>query len=194
MAIEFLPIKWDYYHSLSQKQAAKILSSQDSFDEIVAISRGGLTFGHLMSDLLRIPISTICIQSYSDIQTQGEVKITAPLQTQIAGRKVLLVDDVADSGKTLLRATEYLRMFGPKSVKTLTMFYKPSSIYKPDFYAEETMKWILFPYEPTEMIGLIWKDMAKEGKSSKEIKDFLRSLLYSDEQIEFVQTCHIEKM
>src|SRR5574341_272262 len=114
MAISYLPVSWQEYHAYAQQLAEEILTKDGPVDEIVAISRGGLTSGHLLSDLLRIPISTFTIQSYTDIQTQGEVKITAGLQTPIEGKHVLLVDDVSDTGKTLSRALEYLNDFKPK--------------------------------------------------------------------------------
>lgn len=187
MDIHYLPVSWPDYHALAQKLAATVLAHTTKLNEIVAISRGGLTLGHLLADLLRIPISTITIQSYTDIKTQGEIKITAELQTPIAGKNVLLVDDVADSGKTLVRAIEYLKTFNPNEVKTLTMFYKPRSVYRPDFYARETSDWILFPYEPTEMITLISQQLEKSGKNKAETQTFLEGLGYTDEQIAFVR-------
>ncbi|MBI5619760.1 phosphoribosyltransferase [Candidatus Gottesmanbacteria bacterium] len=192
MSIEYLPVSWQQYHAYAQQLAEEILTKDGPVDEIVAISRGGLTSGHLLSDLLRIPISTFSIQSYTDIQKQGEVTITAGLQTSIEGKLVLLVDDVSDTGKTLVRALEYLKDFKPKKITTATMFYKPHSVFKPDFYAQETSRWILFPYEPTEMISLIFTAKKKEGKSEKEITAFLKSLNYTPERISFVRRFHVK--
>ncbi len=176
MAAQYLPVSWNTYHALTQSLAAKILKDKKQFDEIVAISRGGLTLGHLLSDFLRIPISTITIQSYTDIQTQGELKITQKLQVSIRDKNILLVDDVSDTGKTLKRAISYLKKSRPARITTATMFYKPHSVFKPDFYVETTSKWILFPYEPTEMIRLI-----------KGSRTFLKSLHFTDSQIDFVK-------
>ncbi len=193
MAISYLPVSWQEYHDYAQKLAEEILTKDGPVDEIVAISRGGLTSGHLLSDLLRVPISTFTIQSYTDIQSQGEVKITAGLQTSIEGKHVLLVDDVSDTGKTLIRALEYLKDFKPKKITTATMFYKPHSVYKPDFYAQQTSKWILFPYEPAEMITLIYNGLRKEGKSEEEIIAFLKRLDYTPDRIGFVKKFHVKK-
>lgn len=188
MPANYLPVSWETYHALALSLAEQILTDKKPIDEIVAISRGGLTLGHLLTDLLKIPISTISIQSYTDIQTQGEVKITARLQTPIRGKHILLVDDVADSGKTLERAVSYLHEFEPSSVTTVTMFYKPRSTFHPDYVAQETQQWILFPYEPNEMIGLISKQLAKDGKSLSEIDQFLNTLGYTAEQIAFTKS------
>jgi len=192
MPIDYLLPTWDEYHSLARKLARKILTDSIHIDEIVAISRGGLTLGHLLTDLLRVPISTFTIQSYTDIQQSGEVKITKPLATPLDGKTVLLVDDVADRGNTMVRAIEYLKMFTPKKIYTLTLYYKPHSVYKPNYYAQTTSAWISFPYEPTEMVTNIFKSMKKENKSDGEIEKFLESLHYTKEQIDFVKNNYIK--
>ena len=187
MAIDYLPVAWNDYHHLAQALADRVLSDKLQIDEIVAISRGGLTLGHILTDLLSVPISTFTIQSYTDIQTQGEVKITKPLTTPIDGKHVLLVDDVSDTGKTLIRAIDYLKTFHPKSVTTLALYYKPHAVYKPDYFAETTSAWILFPYEPMEMIKHIMRGMRKDGKPDAEIQAFLENLHYTKDQINFAK-------
>jgi hypoxanthine phosphoribosyltransferase len=187
MAIQYLSVSWETYQNLVYKISASILSHSPHVNQIVAISRGGLTFGHLCSDFLRIPVATITIQSYSDIQKSGEITITEPLTMDIHGKEVLLVDDVADSGKTLKRATEYLQGFSPKSITVATLFYKERSIFRPDYFARKTSRWILFPYEPIEMILLITKNMERERKSKSEIQSFLHALGYATPYIRYVR-------
>lgn len=191
MAIQYLPVSWNTYHTIAQKLAATILDNDKSFDQIVAISRGGLTLGHLLSDLLMIPISIITIQSYTDIQTAGVATLTSKLQNSIKKKRILLVDDVSDSGKTLVRAIKYLRRAGAAHVTSVTMFYKPHSIHRPDYFAKQTTHWILFPYEPTEMIILLTKQLEKSGKSKAEIQEFLKKLNYTDDQIAYVRRHYV---
>lgn len=193
MAIHYLSISWKTYHTSAQKLAATILDHDGALDEIVAISRGGLTLGHLLSDFLRIPISIITIQSYTDIQTAGVVNLTAKLQSSIKKKRILLVDDVSDSGKTLKRAVTYLKRAGAAHVTTVTMFYKPHSIVRPDYFAKETTHWILFPYEPTEMILLLTKQLEGSGKSKADVQKFLKTLTYTDDQIAFVRRHYLSK-
>ncbi|KKT35189.1 MAG: putative phosphoribosyltransferase, partial [Candidatus Gottesmanbacteria bacterium GW2011_GWB1_44_11c] len=176
METQYLPIDWTTYHDLTRKLAASILSHASKIDQIVAISRGGLSLGHILSDFLRIPVATFTIQSYTDIQNQGEIKIIEPLKSPIRSKHILLCDDVSDTGKTFRRALVYLKRFKPERITTVSMFYKPHSVYRPDFFAKETSKWILFPYEPTEMILAITKSMEKEGKSKADIQKKLMSL------------------
>lgn len=193
MPIQYLPVSWVEYHTSAQKLAAALLDHTDPLDKIVAISRGGLTLGHLLSDLLRVPVSTITIQSYTDIQTSGVAVLTEKLHNPIKNKHILLVDDVSDSGKTLIRAIKYLRRLGPKKITTVTMFYKPHSIFRPDYFTKQTTRWILFPYEPTEMILLMTRKMEKEGQSKSAIQEFLEQLKFTDDQIAFVRRHHLHE-
>lgn len=61
--------------------------------------------------------------------------------------KVLVVDDVADSGRTLALVVAMLEKQGAKVVKTATLHYKLSSIVKPEFFVKETQNWIVYPWE-----------------------------------------------
>lgn len=192
MAIQYLPVSWSQYHLTAQKLAATILSHNLHLDEIVAISRGGLTLGHLLSDFLILPVSTFTIQSYSDYQTRGEAKIISGISKPLTGKQVLLVDDVADSGTTIKRALEYLHTFNPAGITTVTMFYKPTSSYRPDFFARQTRKWILFPYESTEMINILTRKMESEGKNKAQIQEFIEKNGYNINQIAFVRKYHLQ--
>ncbi len=192
MAIEYLPVSWTEYHALAQQLAEKLLTAGKTVDEIVAISRGGLTLGHLLTDFLRVPISTFTVQSYTDLMRRGRVRITKPLSTPIYDKRILLVDDVSDSGKTLVRALKYLRTQQPKKVITMTMYYKPQSMYKPDFFAGTTPAWIIFPYEQTESIINIYKMLKKEHKSEAEIAETLKSLKFSPSLIAFTKKHYLQ--
>lgn len=188
----YLPVSWPLYHSYAQKLAATILADKKPLDEIIGISRGGLTFGQVLSDLLNLPISTIGIQSYQEILSQGELKVTHALSKSIRGSRVLLVDDIADSGKTLVRAKDYLLDLNPQSITTVTMFYKPKSVVVPDYYARKTDKWVIFPTEIVETAKYIIGNLQKEGKTKAQIQEFLTNLELNKNQISFVYKYHIK--
>lgn len=192
MADLYLTVNWNKFHSLSLLLAEQILKSKKSIDEIVAIARGGLSLGLILTDFLQKPISTITIQSYTDIKKQGLVQITSKLGKPIRDKNILLVDDIADSGKTFTRAISYLGEFRPKSITTASLFYKPHSSFKPDFFAKQTDRWILLPHEVTEWITTFTKNMTKEGTPLKKIDAFLKKLGYNDSQIGFAQKYYLE--
>lgn len=191
MESPYLLVDYKTYHTLARKLGASLFSEKTQFNEIVAISRGGLTLGHLLSDLLRIPISTITIQSYTDIQKQGEVKLTTKLQSPVKNKNIVLVDDVADSGKTLERAKKYLKHLLPKSITTVTLYYKTHSVIRPDYFARITDKWIIFPYESTEMVYLISNELYAKGKTKAQIQSYLEKLGFTPDEIAFVRRHHL---
>lgn len=193
MKVHYLPVSWKELHSLTQKLAAAILTHEKTpVDEIVAIGRGGLSVGLILSDFLKIPIFSFAIQSYSDIKEQGELRITQELGRSIKAKRILLVDDNADSGKTFVRALEYLKSFEPASIVTASIFYKPWSEFRPDYFAKLTKKWILFPHEVTEWVYTFTRKMQEEKKSKAEIQLFLQQLGYTEDQIKFVRRHHLK--
>ncbi len=194
MADQYLSVTWNEFHSLSLLLAQQILESNKPIDEIVAIARGGLSLGLILTDFLQKPISTITIQSYTDIKKQGLVQITSKLGKPIRGKHILLVDDIADSGKTFHRAIQYLQEFKPSTITTATLFYKPHSSFKPNFFAKETTAWILLPHEVTEWVKTFTQKMESKGKSKAEIQQFLASLGYTQKQNAFVHKYYLTKI
>jgi|SRR3990172_3092162 len=183
MSIKYLPLNWLRYYGLVEKLAYKILDKKQSLDMIIGISRCGLTLGHLLSDFLQKPVVILPIGSYVGIQVRRKPKILGKISRPIRNKKVLLVDGISDSGNTLMEAIKYLKRQKPQNLTTATLFYKPHSIYRPDFYVQETTDWILFPYEVTEWILTFTKNMLQEGKTKKEILAFLAQFGYSKKQI-----------
>lgn len=96
---------------------------------LVCVLKGSIMF---MSDLMKhitIPckIDFLAAESYgSGTRSTGEVKITKDLSSDIRGWDVLLVEDILDSGKTLKKLTEFLRLKEPQSVEICTLLDKPS--------------------------------------------------------------------
>jgi len=190
---KFLPIFWNKYDELVRKLASNIIRSNIQLDRIIGISRCGLTLGHVLSDLLQLPVSILGLKSYVDIQKQGYMQITQRLGTVIKNENILLVDGIADSGKTLTFATQVLKRCKPCSISTATLFLKPYSTVRPTFYVKQTDRWILFPYETTEWITTFIRQMKKEHKSSKSIRDFLLNTGFTKEQQIFVYRHHFRK-
>jgi hypoxanthine phosphoribosyltransferase len=123
----------------------KILSQRLDDDAIVVgLLQGAFIF---MADIMRalanndklLRTDFLWLSSYGDGQTSGRLNILADLQRPIAGRQVLLVDDVYDTGKTLNFAKDYLKAKGAKEVLTCLLATKPASshLVQPDFVGFE---------------------------------------------------------
>lgn len=181
--MNYLYINWDTYHAQLYDLAQKISTADQKNDLIVAIGRGGLTPGHILSDFLNLPVITFGMISYSDIGKRTEPKIRFPLGQTLQDKRILLVDDVSDSGKTFLAGKEYLRSLGATEIKTCAVYTKPKTIHIPDFWISETAAWIIFPYELRECIEGIATQQRQEGKTKEEITAFLLSLKIPEKYI-----------
>lgn len=166
---------WEEIYRLCLEVAEKIKRSGFKPDVLVAISRGGWIPGRILSDLLENPnIATIKVEHYVDIyQTMQKPQITQPLPIDVTGKKVLLIDDIADSGKSLKLVKEHLLESGVKEVKICALYCKPWSVVVPDFYARETDAWIWFPHELFETAKKMVAKLKKEGKNRREIEEKL---------------------
>ena len=180
----FLVCNWEDYFTYANNLADQIIESGGKYDRIVGITRGGLTLSHFLSDALSLPVSMFTIKSYEDIGKQGEAEITEELSADISGKNILLVDEFADTGKTFVKADFYLSAKNPKSIKTAAIFYKPHSVFKPDFHVAETSKWVLFPNEFTESAVLLKNMLQKENLP---VEENLLKLGYKEKDLELLK-------
>ncbi len=122
------------------------------FECIVSICRGGWIPARIISDLSNVKnVGSMRIESY-DVIYKGEAKITQDVSIDVKDKNVLLVDDIADTGDSLMLAKEYLLKKFPKGLMTATLHYKLASKIKPDFFVEEADAdtWIIYPWEKRE--------------------------------------------
>lgn len=168
---------WNQIYDMLLSQAQKIQNSPFTPDIIVGISRGGLIPARIHADLLEIPeLTTVQVQFYVDIlQTKREPSLKQALTIQIRGKKVLLVDDIADTGRSLQFATNYLQSQAPLEIKTATLYHKPGSMTKPAFYEKETANWIIFPWDTKEMLRKILQKQRGKRQANQEIAKLIKS-------------------
>lgn len=144
--------------------AEKIKESY-AFDAIIGILRGGLFVANLLSDILGIDeVHPLGIRSYTDIEHRGEVKIyhwpSLPLMT---GKKLLIVDDVSDEGKTLRAAVEkVVKPLGALTIKTAVLHVKPWTSFMPDYHVVTTSCWILYPWSRYESVRHLGKRLVNK--------------------------------
>ena len=118
-------------------------------DAIVAIARGGLTLSHSMAEGLNIRnVQSIRTELYDGACKRSDLTLFGECVFEEKIRKVLVVDDIADSGETLAFIMEHLkRSFPLIEFKSCTLFYKKTSIYEPDVWINEANAWIEFFWE-----------------------------------------------
>lgn len=166
---------WEQIYELLLNLASHIRKVRFKPDIIVGIARGGWTPARIMLDLLENPeLANVKAEFYLSVaETKGEPVITQPVSVSVKGKKVLVVDDVADTGKSLALVREHLKEQGAIEVKIATIYYKPWSIVTPDWFEKKTNHWIIFPWERKETVRRILEKCEKHGKTMEEAKETL---------------------
>ena len=150
-----LYVSYDEYHNLIEKLAIKIHQSNWPFDTILCLARGGMRPGDILSRIFDKPLAIMSTSSYrADAgTTQGVLDIARFITTpkgEIAG-KVLLVDDLADSGYTLNAVIHQLRNnYKPiTELRSAVLWTKGVSTFQADYSVEllPTNPWIHQPFE-----------------------------------------------
>ena len=150
-----LHVSDEQYNSLIEQLALKVHESAWQFDQILCLARGGMRPGDILSRIFAKPLAIMSTSSY---RAKGGTEqstlniadyITTP-EGKISGR-VLLVDDMADSGHTLAEVVKRIRTQYTDIVelRTAVLWLKGVSTYTPDYYVEHlpTSPWIHQPFE-----------------------------------------------
>jgi hypoxanthine phosphoribosyltransferase len=175
--LDFLIPSWKQIYSLLLQLAETIKKSDFRPDIIVGVARGGWIPARILSDLLQIPkLANVTAQFYLGIaKTKHEPALTQPVSVSVKGKKVLVVDDLADTGKSLQLVNSHLKNQGASEVRTVAIYRKPWSITTPDYYEKETNKWIVFPWELKETIKKIVETFTDNKRTIDEAKEKLIS-------------------
>jgi hypoxanthine phosphoribosyltransferase len=148
-------VSWDEYHRAIEKLALQVHESGWKFDQVLCLARGGLRPGDIFSRIFDVPLAILSTSSYrEDAGTvRGDLDIARYItmtKGALAG-KVLLVDDLVDSGVTLEKVQHHLKENFPEvtEIKSAVIWCKGCSSIKPDFYLEHlpTNPWIHQPFE-----------------------------------------------
>ncbi len=137
-------IEYDYPTYLKDLHKLAGMLPED-IDTIVAIGRGGMSMAHMLGEYLEIrKVFVINAIGYEDTKKLGTPKIFN-IPDLKSSEKIVVVDDIADTGETLAEVMKRLKSIYPdKRFYTATLFYKRESSFKPDFWAKEAKGWIEF--------------------------------------------------
>ena len=135
-------VGWEEAADLSRILAYRIRGSGYCPDIVIAIGRGGYVPARVVCDyMLHEKLTSIKIEHWG-IAAEKKEKVTVvfPLSTDISDLKVLIIDDVTDTGETLEAAVDYISSLGPAEIRTGVLHHKECSVYDPDFYAKYVEK------------------------------------------------------
>ena len=148
-------VSWDEYHLAIESLAKQVFASGWQFDQVLCLARGGLRPGDVFSRVFKVPLAILSTSSYREATgtKRGELDIANSITSTagpLAGR-VLLLDDLVDSGITLQRVQEHLKAHFPEvsEVRSAVIWYKACSLMRPDYFLDylPDSPWIHQPFE-----------------------------------------------
>ena len=151
---------WDDYIRLNERLVAAVAKDGWTFDSILCLSRGGMRPGDFFSRVYDMPLAILATSSYREMKgtVQSELDISDCITgvSELTGR-VLLVDDMVDSGKTIREVIAHIKSRYPKvtEIRVAVLWYKAHSVLVPDWYVEYLADnpWIHQPFECYDGIG-----------------------------------------
>ena len=150
-----LHVTWDQYNTLVERLALAVHDSGFRFNQIICIARGGMRVGDVLSRVYEQPLAILSTHSYSTEggTLRGELVIAEhmTMTKPRLGDKVLLVDDMVDSGHTLQAVHAKLprRFTHMTELRTAVLWWKACSVFKPDYHVDylPDNPWIHQPFE-----------------------------------------------
>jgi uncharacterized protein len=163
-----LYVTWSDYHQKIESLAIKIYQSGWQFNQIVCVAKGGLRVGDILSRLYHQPLAILSAASYGGKDNReawappnrGKIIISEHLSLiEPLGDRILLVDDLVDSGISLVESVNWLQeQYGQEiqEIRTAVLWYKGTSVKTPDYYVDYLADnpWIHQPFEKYEQIGI----------------------------------------
>ncbi len=172
-------ISWGEVHRLSALLALQIREAGYKPDLVVAIARGGYVPARIVCDYLDIyDLTSIRITHYTaGSNKEKKASLSSPLCMEIKGLKVLLVDDLTDTGDTIEIALQHIREFKPAEIKIAMLHHKKQSLFQPDFYAKKLLKWrwLIYPWAMVEDISGFLRAMPEPPTTIEAAKKILQA-------------------
>ncbi len=141
-----LELSWELFGELCRALAVRVARDYDP-EIVVGIAAAGVIPGAVVAAMLQREFHAIKITRLEDEDgPRQRPKVLSAAPPQVAGRRVLLVDEICDSGDTLRLALAAVRGVGPAEVRTATSLVREGG-YEPDYYALGTDATVVFPWD-----------------------------------------------
>ncbi|MCL1978149.1 MAG: phosphoribosyltransferase [Candidatus Bathyarchaeota archaeon] len=175
--IEYEVPTWNQIYEMLLEQSEKIHKNRYQPDIIVGIARGGIIPASILTDLLKTQITTtIRIEFYLDIaQPNIQPTLKQPLTVPVNGKKILIVDDISDSGQSLKIAKQHLTEKGATEIKIATLYTKTTTQIPPDYVEKTTNNWVVFPWEIKETLQSILQKHNDKRAANNEFAKLVKA-------------------
>ena len=144
---------WDYFYNLAKKVANKINRSGYKPDIIVGLARGGWVLARVLCDFVGVKdLVSLKVEHWGITATpDGTAKLKHPLNVDLTGKKVLVVDDITDTGESMRVTIEYLKSLNPSEIRSASLQHLTCAKFKADYVGEVLpWRWVIFPWNFTE--------------------------------------------
>ena len=183
---------WEYIYGLCRKVSDEIKAAEFEPDIVVALARGGWFAGRCLCDFLGLDdLASLKMEHYVGTgQKADEPQVRYPMpEGSVEGKDVLIIDDIADTGGSIMRAEEYVTERNPGEVRTATLQLLGTSEFQPDFVGEqlEEWAWVVYPWNFIEdMVDIISGVMETDGDGPYS-KAGIRRLLAEYHDVERIE-------
>jgi hypoxanthine phosphoribosyltransferase len=148
-------LTWQAFGDASRAMARLIADDGFRPDLILAIARGGLFFAGALGYALAVKnLHVMNVEFYNGVGSTLDMPVMLPPVPQavdFSAKKVLIADDVADSGRTLELVYSFVRDYVDEA-RTAVVYEKPRSIIKCDYVWKRTDSWINFPWSTQDPV------------------------------------------
>jgi uncharacterized protein len=161
-------VTWKDVDRWADLLADRVRSARAVPETIVALTRGGWVPGRLLCDRLGVKrLVSLRAQHWGLTATpSGQAEVTEGLSGEVTGQKVLVVDDITDTGDSLALAVEHVRAGRPSRLETAAFLHIDHSKLVPTYYAEVIPRtawvWVVFPWN-------YWEDLVTLAQRAKEV-------------------------
>lgn len=183
---------WAYIDRTARAVAVQAREASFEPDAVVALARGGWVGGRIACDVLDIDdLISLKIEHYvGTAQATDEPTVRYPIpEGSVRGKDVLVIDDIADTGRTLAYATDHVNARDPSSVRTGTLQLLPESDARPDFVGDplDEFAWVIYPWNFIEDMVELTAGVMRKADDAPYTRGELRRLLEEYHEIGHVE-------
>ena len=188
-------VSWSEIEEWTNEVSSKMKGEGFAPEVVIGLTRGGWIPARLLCDIMNIKdLYAVKTEHWGVTATRdGNAKLAQKLSADVRGKRVLIMDDITDTGKSLSLAVEHVRSLKPKSLRTGTLLHITHSLIEPNYYSveipAENWTWFIFPWNFNEDIRTLVKNAMEHGRTPSTIKKTLNEyckISVSEEIIEEV--------
>jgi hypoxanthine phosphoribosyltransferase len=183
-------MSWELFDKLAKKVAENIKESGFKPDFMVGLARGGWVLSRVLCDYIGVKdLVSLKVEHWGITATpDGKAQIKYPFDIDLTGRNVLVVDDITDTGESMIIAVDYVKSKNPNIIKTAALRHIEGSKFTPDYYGDViTWRWVVFPWNFVEDMCNIIPKVLENTVSITKIKERLNDQFKIDLTIEQIK-------